>query len=342
MKKILFSLLILSSSLFAQKIPGFHPYLGYAYENFGLPFEYPRIKWVDQGPKILITDSTRSTPDFSEISCVHKPDVFKYTIKREAVKKRGKVTLSQPYGKYEPFKVNFGKNLTGRQNVLDLSEGNAYLTFKIRNTSAYGLKMYAGLTDSLGKVVDAIGEHDVFSAYMDMILFYLAPGEEKTMTFDFNSHAYDIQFGPDPNYPCGDVYTTNQDFSFDYKAVSGAYFTIVNHHDAGAYDAYKSFKIEDATVEFSEVIIGAPTLGHFITTDLSEKIQEESIFLYPNPAKEVLHFSQPLQNVVLTNVIGNTVFEASEATMVDVQHLPKGVYMLRSTSLQHSMKVRVE
>ncbi|NME68722.1 putative glycoside hydrolase [Flammeovirga aprica] len=56
----------------------------------------------------------------------------------------------------------------------------------------------------------------------------------------------------------------------------------------------------------------------------------ESFSLYPIPATSIVHFSEPLQWVNITDVLGkNSVLKSGLSTHIDVQQLPKGVYVLQ-------------
>lgn len=61
--------------------------------------------------------------------------------------------------------------------------------------------------------------------------------------------------------------------------------------------------------------------------------QSSKINLYPNPVKDVLHFSEEVSNIKITDVSGRMVKEISvSGKSVDVSGLAKGVYMITATS----------
>ncbi|MBD0400253.1 putative glycoside hydrolase [Flammeovirga sp. EKP202] len=56
----------------------------------------------------------------------------------------------------------------------------------------------------------------------------------------------------------------------------------------------------------------------------------ESLTLYPIPAKSIVHFSEPLQWVKITDVFGkNIISKPGLSNHIDVYQLPKGVYVLQ-------------
>lgn len=61
--------------------------------------------------------------------------------------------------------------------------------------------------------------------------------------------------------------------------------------------------------------------------------QSSKINLYPNPVKDVLHFSEEVSNIKITDVSGRMVKEIPAfGKSVDVSGLAKGVYMITATS----------
>lgn len=65
----------------------------------------------------------------------------------------------------------------------------------------------------------------------------------------------------------------------------------------------------------------------------TQEIQNEKITVYPNPAKDVLHFSEEVSNIKITDLSGKTAKEFSAfGKSVNVSGLAKGVYMIMATS----------
>lgn len=343
MKKLFSPFLLFASVAMAQEVPGYHPQEGYAYEDFGKKKEYAHLEWTSQAPKVVMIDSLSE----DAISCFHPYRQFSYSITRKPNQNKGLVKVNQPYSEYNSFGITFGENKKGNPKVLDLSHGNADLSFTVKNTSIYTLNLYASLVDSKGKIVDAVGPHQDYNAYLDFtIAWNIAPGEERTLFFDYNEDAFDAQFN-DSLTTCGPANFSGVDLSFNKKKVAGALFTVVNAETAREFDAYKSYPLIDASLEFSEIKIGRRTaaiLRSEVMTDLDEADQTKAsmISVYPNPVKGTLYFSSPLQDVVLLDMAGNTVVQVSSTMQLDVRNYPKGIYILKSTSLQRPCKIVVE
>jgi hypothetical protein len=197
-----------------------------------------------------------------------------------------------------------------------------------------------GLKDSANKIVNAVGQHTSLDSYMDQLVDYqLSPGDSWTDTIDLNHYAHQILW-QDSSGMCGPIGFSGIDSSFNLRIVTGAYFAITNASTAGSNDAYKSYKLDRATLELSNILVGAKNL----VLDLPNSAQSNStnFHFYPNPAKETLHFSQELDNITLSDLSGNAAVQTGKATQLNVQGLPKGMYLLRASSLSHPVKVLVE
>lgn len=65
------------------------------------------------------------------------------------------------------------------------------------------------------------------------------------------------------------------------------------------------------------------------TTDINKK----EIALYPNPAKDILHFSEEAGNISITDLSGRLVKQVSTfGKTIDVSKLPKGTYIISATT----------
>jgi hypothetical protein len=334
MKQLIYSLLFVSSASFGQYIPGFHGDLGYAYEDFGNAGGYEDIVWIPQASKTVKVDSL----DLKNNHCVHKLGTFSYSIQRNATKKTGTVTVSQPYSTYEYFALNFGKDENGKQKVLNLEKGNAYLKFTLKNTSNVPIDVHIGLKDSSNKIANASGSYNFITAYEDLIIFNIGPGDSYSDTVNFNDFPNEAQF-KDSSASCGPFTYSGFDSTFNLSIVAGAYFVITNANEV-MNDYYKSYKLENATIELSNIVIG----GKSIVADIPyvSTVNSSDFFLYPNPARDVIHFSRTLDNVSLTDLSGNVALQTTQASHLDLGHLPKGVFLLRATSLTKPAKVIVE
>jgi len=331
MKRIFYSALFISTAAMAQYSPGYHPELGYAFENFTTN----EFVWSTQEPQRVIVDSLSELDGFT---CHHYYDTFSYSIQKDIVKKVGNVAVNQPYGRFEPFSVSFGNGMNGKQKVLDMSKGNAKVKFTIKNTSAYTLELLISLKDSLGKIANAVGISPADRGYQDWLTFWnIQPNEIRAIDINLNKNAYHWVLDTLEN-DCNIVIGLDKDSSFNKKIVSALQFSVVNNENASAFDGYKPYSLRAATMEFSEIVIGE--IG--FTTELNQEQAASRIRVFPNPAKERLQFSTPLENVELRSISGRSVFQSSSAEEINVQELPKGMYVLRASSLPTPVKVMVE
>ena len=68
------------------------------------------------------------------------------------------------------------------------------------------------------------------------------------------------------------------------------------------------------------------------TTAINEIYRGNDLNVFPNPATDVLHFGQPLNNVQIFNLLGYEVAKAKQASSsISVQNLPNGMYVLKSS-----------
>lgn len=68
-----------------------------------------------------------------------------------------------------------------------------------------------------------------------------------------------------------------------------------------------------------------------ITSTEESQSPPEALFLYPNPAQQVILFSSPLENVEIKSVTGQTLlFYKGHLQTINVADLPEGVYLLRA------------
>lgn len=331
MKRIIYALLFLSTAAWAQ-LPGYHPALGYAYENF----TSNDLVWSSQGPRPQVIDSLIEV--VNGIKCVRYMDSFSYSIQKDKIKKQGNVNVSQPYGRFETFGFSFGKETNGRQKVLDLSKGNANVKFTVRNFSNYSLSFYVSLTDSAGKIVDAVGTRNFNQGYLDWLSYWdIKPDESRTISINLNKNAYHWVLDTLVK-DCYRVQGADKDSSFNKKIVSALRFAVVNNDNAGDFDGFKPYSIDNAILELSNILIGSVD----IATDIERDEAQAGIRAFPNPVKDRLLFSKPLDNVLLTDMSGQNVYGSDRATEIDVQSLPKGMYVLRSSSLERPVKVMIE
>lgn len=62
---------------------------------------------------------------------------------------------------------------------------------------------------------------------------------------------------------------------------------------------------------------------------VKEETNVSKLAIYPNPVKDILHFSSPLKGIMVYDLSGKIVFANNESSQsINVNHLPKGTYVL--------------
>lgn len=69
------------------------------------------------------------------------------------------------------------------------------------------------------------------------------------------------------------------------------------------------------------------------TTMATEDFSILNMKFYPNPVKDILHFSEEISNIRITDISGRTVKEISNfSKSVNLESLPKGIYIITATT----------
>jgi len=117
-------------------------------------------------------------------------------------------------------------------------------------------------------------------------------------------------------------------------AVAGVYFRIINQFNAAAFDNYKPYRLQNASMEIIQVLI-----KDAIVTGLENKSVFNQISVGPNPSKSSVSFSQTLTSIKLHDMIGNVVQTATSAESMDISTLTRGIYLLTASELAHPIKI---
>lgn len=81
---------------------------------------------------------------------------------------------------------------------------------------------------------------------------------------------------------------------------------------------------DSASIDFATPFTGTISLS---TNDFVS--QDKTVHLYPNPVKDLLHFSEEVSNVKITDLSGKMVKQiTATAKSVDVSKLSKGNYII--------------
>ena len=124
--------------------------------------------------------------------------------------------------------------------------------------------------------------------------------------------------------------SSDNDFFIDIPSASGNYTLNVEIYGSGSNGCiYQSAYLQDsATLDFTNPFTGTISLSTIDTENLNKKI-----ILYPNPVKNILHFSEEVSIVKITDLSGKMVkqFNAT-AKSIDVSILAKGNYLITVTT----------
>ena len=201
--------------------------------------------------------------------------LFSAHVKRSSDTTGMLVAVTQPMGQFASFGFDFGKSNTGSKNVLDLSEedsiGDIFMGAGFTNYSNYYLKIRISLIDSNGLEKNTYNEstdgvNTIYDPTEDAIYagdfeLILEPGSSVQFDDVFEGSSY-IQFARSYSKywsltdssvycrPCHDidngVWADSNYFKvpgfengFNWKAVSGVRFTVVNREDIGAFYDYE-------------------------------------------------------------------------------------------------------
>lgn len=124
-----------------------------------------------------------------------------------------------------------------------------------------------------------------------------------------------------------------------YEGIAGStgITTGVNWCPGESFGVMKCYYQDGESIDFEPICCG----GHawtdtclYIepkTTAINEIYRGTDLKVFPNPATDVLHFGQPLENVHIFNLLGYEVAKAKQASSsILVQNLPNGMYVLKS------------
>ncbi len=100
----------------------------------------------------------------------------------------------------------------------------------------------------------------------------------------------------------------------------------------------------DRTMDENPSITGLLSIGDLLLVNTEEgvyaidydevmSVKDETnvskLAIYPNPVKDILHFSSPLKGIMVYDLSGKIVFANNESSQsINVNHLPKGTYVL--------------
>lgn len=120
--------------------------------------------------------------------------------------------------------------------------------------------------------------------------------------------------------------SSDNDFFIDIPSASGNYKLNVEIYGSGSNGCiYQSAYLQDsATLAFTNPFTGTISLS----TNATENLNKD-IILYPNPVKDILHFSEEISTVKITDLSGKAVKQiTTSGKSLDVSKLPKGVYFI--------------
>ena len=75
-----------------------------------------------------------------------------------------------------------------------------------------------------------------------------------------------------------------------------------------------------------EILNGVRFDMQFGTTNISELYNNSDLFIYPNPAENIITISREYQSVKIYNIIGELVFNDNAQKSINLKHLKNGVY----------------
>lgn len=76
-----------------------------------------------------------------------------------------------------------------------------------------------------------------------------------------------------------------------------------------------------------------------ITGNDKEELDDESVLLYPNPVSDILKISGDVAGITFYSLYGQAILTAENVDSINVSHLPKGIYIVKVTTLSGKHKV---
>ena len=204
--------------------------------------------------------------------------------------------------------VNPGNNHSGG-GPGNLTEFNGLLYFTQSDSNNSQIWKTNGTETGTVKVINIPNTNVVYDIFFHKANLYFGMETPETGTelwkLDNNDNATfirDIFPGTEGSFP-GSFFELNGD----------AYFTATNN---GLYSGYGTYKITDQS----------------LTTN---KINENAVFIYPNPTTGMLNIpSENKLDINIYDLLGKNVGHFKNQKTIDISNLKSGIYLLKSTELQ--------
>ena len=121
------------------------------------------------------------------------------------------------------------------------------------------------------------------------------------------------------------VSNLENDFEINIPETNGNYTLKVEVSPRSSGVCFQSPHVEDsATIDFTTPFDGVIFLS---SSDITQT--DKNVTLYPNPAKDLLHFSEEVSAVKITDLSGKDVRQYNvSGKSVDVSQLPTGIYLI--------------
>ncbi|MFP9115853.1 T9SS type A sorting domain-containing protein [Flavobacterium sp. RHBU_3] len=122
---------------------------------------------------------------------------------------------------------------------------------------------------------------------------------------------------------------SNLDYVKGLRETANNEYIIVGNSRSGDGDVGGNLGNEDFwVVQLGEVVSGI---------DIPEKM---NITAYPNPAADILFFSEPIQNIKVVTIDGKEVLTAQNTSKISTSHLPPGMYFTEITTGNNRQKMK--
>lgn len=348
MKKVLLTALSLGAALLAnaQGIKKEAP--GYAFDNFSTVSEFG----LTGGLGIYFwRDTLNNAMPYIQDKVEYTDGVYKVEKTRLGDGKLS-YTVSQPYGRYEPFGVGFGEGQS-----IDLS-GGGYLKakvgfkFDLSTLPTQGIRVKMALKDAGDKLIDSKGTNaGTGDQYKDELFFtvskngvYAANGTAAAgaitivkdvvdpsvsyVTFNFEDGYY-ANYSTISTAACPVFLPATT--GFDASKVTSLQITVVHGFQIST-DCYQPRELGGVKFDMTSLVIG--DIANAIE---DSKLSTSNISLSPVPANGgFVSFKSNGQNVTVENVrimdvIGNVVYSAPSASQINVDQFKKGLYVVQTS-----------
>ncbi len=327
-------------------------------ENKGL-YDFWVLKLDDQGN--LEWQKTYGGTEDDKAFAIHQTIDGGYIVGGHSNSNNGDVNGNNGYQDYWVVKLNHIGEITWEKSFG--GSENDYLE-SIEQTSEGGYILAGASSSNDG---DVSGNHNYFDYW---VLKLTNSGDiewQKSLGGSRNDWGYSVVQCDNGDYVVAGVTNSiDGDITNHYGSIHDADVWVVKLNINGDLlweKSFGGFGVEAAhdIIQTTDNGFAIAGLSTFIDGDVSEnngnadfwivklgpeqmstyEIDSTQISIYPNPVKNILNFSEELNDIQIFNLAGQKVFESSDKNKINVSHLNSGIFVLKAKN-QKSKSVQLK